>query len=154
MKRYEELVLDASSRVKELWPWDLRDLISSGRPILLLDVREPHEFSRLRIPGSVNVPRGVLEQACEWDYDETVPLLALGTDLDIVVICRSGKRSVLAADRMREMGFDRVASLKTGLRGWNDFEQAVENAEGQLVDPDEAELILAPSPRGEQRRPV
>lgn len=154
MKRYEELVLDASSRVKELWPWDLRDLISSGRPILLLDVREPYEFSRLRIPGSVNVPRGVLEQACEWDYDETVPLLALRTDLDIVVICRSGKRSVLAADRMREMGFDRVASLKTGLRGWNDFEQAVENAEGQLVDPDEAELILAPSPRGDQRRPA
>jgi len=38
--------------------------------------REPAEFAKSRIPGACNVPRGVLEQACQWHYDETVPALA------------------------------------------------------------------------------
>lgn len=153
MSSYDELVRDAASRVKEIQPWDLRDLIASGSSILLLDVREPAEFSSLHIPGSVNVPRGVLEQACEWDYEETVPLLAQRQDIDIVVICRSGKRSLLAADRMQGMGFSRVASLKSGVRGWNDFEQPLENSQGASMDADEAEILLAPNLRADQRRP-
>lgn len=153
MKRYDELVRDAARRIREIQPWDLRDRIASGARILLLDVREPAEFSRLHIPGSVNVPRGVLEQACEWDYEETLPMLAERQDMEIVVICRSGKRSLLAADRMREMGFSRVVSLGTGVRGWNDFEQPLENCEGNIMDPDEAESLLAPRPGADQRRP-
>jgi rhodanese-related sulfurtransferase len=117
----------------------------------VLDVREPAEFAQLRIPG-INVPRGVLEQACEWDFEETVPLLAGRRDLAIVVVCRSGNRSLLAADVLQQMGFTDVVSLKTGVRGWNDFEQALVDREGQ-VDPDDAERRLAPNVRAEQRRP-
>lgn len=153
MKRYDELVQEALARVKEIQPWDLRDAMVSGRALLLLDVREPAEFAMLHIPGSLNVPRGVLEQACEWDYEETVPRLAAGRDLDIVVICRSGKRSVLAADRMREMGFSDVSSLRTGVRGWNDFEQPLVDGDGEPVDADSAEELLAPRLRTDQRKP-
>ena len=153
MKRYDELVQEALARVKEIQPWDLRDAMVSGRELLLLDVREPAEFAMLHIPGSLNVPRGVLEQACEWDYEETVPRLAAGRDLDIVVICRSGKRSVLAADRMREMGFSDVSSLRTGVRGWNDFEQPLVDGDGEPVDADSAEELLAPRLRTDQRKP-
>ena len=153
MKRYDELVQEALARVKEIQPWDLRDAMVSGRALLLLDVREPAEFAMLHIPGSLNVPRGVLEQACEWDYEETVPRLAAGRVLDIVVICRSGKRSVLAADRMREMGFSDVSSLRTGVRGWNDFEQPLVDGDGEPVDADSAEELLAPRLRTDQRKP-
>ena len=153
MKRYDELVQEALARVKEIQPWDLRDAMVSGRELLLLDVREPAEFAMLHIPGSLNVPRGVIEQACEWDYEETVPRLAAGRDLDIVVICRSGKRSVLAADRMREMGFSDVSSLRTGVRGWNDFEQPLVDGDGEPVDADSAEELLAPRLRTDQRKP-
>ena len=152
MKRYDELVQEALSRVKEIQPWDLRDAFESGRKPLLLDVREPAEFVMLHIPGSLNVPRGVLEQACEWDYEETVPRLAAGRDLDIVIICRSGKRSVLAADRMQEMGFSDVSSLRTGVRGWNDFEQPLVDGDGGPVDADRAEFLLASRLRPEQRK--
>ena len=69
-------------------------------------------------PVRLTSRRGVLEQSCEWDYDETVPELAAGREQEIVVICRSGKRSVLAADMMLRMGFGNVVSLKTGVRGW------------------------------------
>ncbi|OHC90089.1 MAG: sulfurtransferase, partial [Sideroxydans sp. RIFOXYB12_FULL_59_6] len=105
MKRYDDLVAESLVRVKEVTPWDFGRRYNSGDVPLLLDIREPAEFAALRIPGSINVPRGILEQSCEWDYDETVPELAKGRDREIVVICRSGKRSVLAADVMQQMGF-------------------------------------------------
>jgi rhodanese-related sulfurtransferase len=154
MKRYADLLADALQRVREIQPWDLTRQLARGRPPLLLDVREPAEFAQVRIPGSINVPRGVLEQACEWDYDETVPELAARQADSIVVVCRSGNRSVLAADAMLQMGFADVVSLKTGVRGWNDFEQPLVDAEGRAVDGDAAERLLAPRLRPEQRRPA
>ena len=153
MKRYDDLIADALTRVKEIMPWDLSRALAAGNRPILLDVRESSEFVLLRIPGSINVPRGVLEQSCEWDYDETMPLLADGRELEIVAICRSGKRSALAADVMQQMGFINVVSLKTGVRGWNDFGQPLVDADGNAVDGDSAEEQLAPRLRPEQRSP-
>lgn len=154
MKRhYDALVMEAQTRVKEIQPWDLRAILDAGRPVMVVDVREPGEYERLCIRGSINVPRGILEQACEWDYDETVPELAAGRDREIVVVCRSGKRSLLAADTLQKMGYANVVSLRSGVRGWNDFEQPLEDGAGNAVDPDSAEDILAPRPRPDQRRP-
>jgi rhodanese-related sulfurtransferase len=153
MKRYADLIADALTRVKEIQPWDLSRQLAEGRQLVLLDVREPAEFASLRIPGSINVPRGVLEQSCEWDFDETVPMLAAGRGLDIVVICRSGYRSALVADVMQQMGYSRVVSLKTGVRGWNDFEQPLVDAAGDAVDADAADALLGPHLRPEQRDP-
>jgi rhodanese-related sulfurtransferase len=153
MKRYADLVADALTRVKEIQPWDLSRQLAEGRELVLLDVREPAEFASLRIPGAINVPRGVLEQSCEWDFDETMPMLAAGRDLDIVVICRSGYRSALVADVMQQMGYTRVVSLKTGVRGWNDFEQPLVDAAGDPVDADTADVLLGPHLRPDQRNP-
>jgi rhodanese-related sulfurtransferase len=153
MRSYADLLADALQRVREIMPWDLSKQLSGDRAPLLLDVREPAEFARARIPGSINVPRGVIEQACEWDYEETVPELVNGRALSIVVICRSGKRSVLAADVLQIMGFSDVVSLKTGVRGWNDFEQPMVDEQGRRVGSDEAEGLLSPRLLAQQRRP-
>ena len=153
MQRYDDLITEALSRVKEIMPWDLSRALAAGSKPMLLDVREPAEFDLLRIPGSINVPRGILEQSCEWDYDETVPELASGREQAIVVICRSGKRSVLAADMLLRMGYTNVVSLKTGVRGWSDYEQPMTNAEGDALDADAGDVLLAPRVRSEQRKP-
>jgi rhodanese-related sulfurtransferase len=153
MRRYSDLLADALLRVPEIQPWDLSKQLERASPPLVLDVREPAEFALARIPGSINVPRGVLEQACEWDYEETVPELASRHERTIVVVCRSGNRSVLAADVMLEMGFVDVVSLKTGVRGWNDFEQPLVDGRGLAVDGDEADRRLVPNVRPEQQRP-
>ncbi len=153
MSSYDDLIAEALTRVKEIMPWDLSRMLATGNIPLLLDVREPVEFDLLRIPGSINVPRGVLEQSCEWDYDETVPELASRRDQQIVVICRSGKRSVLAADMLLRMGYSNVVSLKTGVRGWNDYEQPMMNANGDALDADAGDVLLAPRLRPEQRKP-
>lgn len=153
MKRYDDLVAEALTRVKEIMPWDLSRVLAAGGKPILLDVREPAEFDMLRIPGSINVPRGILEQSCEWDYDETVPELAAGREQEIVVICRSGKRSVLAADVLQKMGFSKVVSLKTGVRGWSDYEQPMTNAKSEELDADDGDVLLAPRVQSEQRKP-
>ncbi|MEI7842548.1 MAG: rhodanese-like domain-containing protein [Gallionellaceae bacterium] len=153
MKHYEELVTEALSRVKELMPWDLSRKLAAGEKPFLLDVREPAEFAALRIHGAINVPRGILEQSCEWDYDETIPELVTGRDREIVVICRSGKRSVLAADMMLKMGFTNVISLKTGMRGWSDYEQPMTNAKGEELTADDGDVLLASQVKLEQRKP-
>ena len=153
MQNYDKLVTDALTRVNEIMPWDLSRMLATGQQPILLDVREPAEFAMLHLRGSINVPRGVLEQSCEWDYDETVPALAAGRGQEIVVMCRNGKRSVLAADVMLRMGFTQVVSLKTGVRGWIDYEQPLIDARGEVLDADAADALLVPQVRPEQRRP-
>lgn len=142
MKTYDQLVADALTRVREVMPWDLSRRLAAGELPLLLDVREPAEFMAVHLPGSINVPRGILEQSCEAGYDETVLALVEGRGREIVVICRSGKRSVLAADVMQMLGFSNVMSLRTGVRGWNDYDQPLVNGDGQVVDGDTAEDLL------------
>ena len=154
MTRYADLINDARTRVPELMPWDLQARMAAPGAPLLLDVREPAEVALLRLAGALHVPRGVLEQACEWDFDETEPRLAAGREQAIVVVCRSGNRSLLAADVMRAMGFTQVASLRTGLRGWNDAELPLVDGEGRPLDADTAEALLAPRVRPDQRKPA
>ncbi|UCH18446.1 MAG: rhodanese-like domain-containing protein, partial [Burkholderiales bacterium] len=86
--------------------------------------------------------------------DETEPLLASDRERPIVVICRSGQRSLLAADVMQQLGFTNVVSLRTGMRGWSDYEQPVVDGAGAPVDVDEAEQRLAPHVRPDQRSPA
>lgn len=153
MKRYADLLAAAQRRVREWMPWDLAASLAGAEPPMVLDVREPAEFAQAHIPGSINVPRGLLEAACDWDYDDTVPAVAAARSRMIVVVCRSGSRSLLAADVMRQMGYAQVLSLKTGVRGWNDFEQPLVDGAGRAVDVDVAEALLAARVRPDQRRP-
>lgn len=154
MKTYTDLVAECLSDVDELFPWDLVERRKDNPDLLLLDVREPYEFAAMHIPGSINVPRGILESACEWDYEETVPELVQARGREVVVICRSGYRSVLAAHSMQRMGYKSVLSLKTGVRGWNEFEQPLQDEAGNAVDIDDADEYFAPNVRPEQRRPA
>lgn len=145
MLRYSDLISECRSRVREIMPWDLTQRIAENTGLLILDVREPGEFEAMHIRGSLHVPRGVLEAASEWDFEETVPELVEARDREIVVVCRSGRRSILAADTMQKMGYRDVVSLKTGLRGWNDYEEPLEDGSGSPVPEEEADRFFVPS---------
>jgi rhodanese-related sulfurtransferase len=148
MKRFMDLVEEARPQVREVLPWDLGPEIEANKEIMLLDIREPYEFDVVHIPGSLNVPRGVLEPSCEMGYEETVKRLANAREEDIVVVCRSGHRSVLAGYVMQSLGFRKIRSLKLGLRGWNDFELQLVDAKEQLVDTDDADRYFNPLQHG------
>jgi rhodanese-related sulfurtransferase len=154
MKNFLELIRGCLTEIREIMPWDLADRREANPDLLIVDVREPAEFEAMHIEGSLNVPRGILESACEWDYEETEPELVQARDREIVVVCRSGYRSVLAANSMQVLGYQNVASLQTGLRGWKDYEQPLVDGHGNDVDLDDADVYFTPRLRPEQMRPA
>ena len=154
MKTFKQLVSEHEKLVDEILPWDLEQKLSCSPGPLVLDIREPEEFAAMHIAGSINVPRGILEAACDYGYSETVPELVEARKKEIVVACRSGNRSILAAYTMQLMGYEKVASLKTGLKGWADYEQSLVDLGNDEIDPDFAETCLSPDIAPEQQKPV
>ncbi len=151
MKTFRSLIDDVLPNINEVFPWDLEEKLNSD--ILLIDITEPGEYATVHIKNSINVPRGVLEAACDWGYEDTVPALASARDKEVIVICRSGNRSALAAFTMQLMGFNNVNSLKTGLRGWFDYELSLYNEFEQEVDEDDADAYFSKTPAAEQMEP-
>lgn len=151
--KFEDLVKAAQQSITEMFPWDLEEALQKNPEILLVDVREPDEYRAMHIKNSINVPRGVLESACEYDYEDTVPELVEARNREVVVICRSGKRSALAALVMQQLGYNNVASLNTGLRGWSDYELALINTNGNLISEEASEVYFTPRLKPEQLTP-
>lgn len=142
MDGYQRLVVKALGSVDEVLPWVLEEEIEQNPKLIVLDIRELDEFEMMHIKDSLHVPRGVLEGACVWNYDDTVPVLAQARDQNIVVVCRSGNRSALAALTMQQMGFEQVRSLKLGIKGWNDNDLEMVNNQGDIVDIDQIDEWL------------
>jgi|APIni6443716594_1056825.scaffolds.fasta_scaffold638707_1 rhodanese-related sulfurtransferase len=76
--------------------------------LFLLDVRTPQEFAEGHVPGAVNVP-----------HDQLASRLAgVPKDKDVVIYCRSGRRSALAADVLRANGYSRLSHLDGDMLAW------------------------------------
>ncbi len=153
MKTFKQLVAEHAQHINELMPWDLEEKLQHKDTPLLLDIREADEFSAMHIQGSMNIPRGILESACDYDYSETVPELVSNRNQEIIIICRSGNRSVMAASTMQEMGYNNAASLKTGLKGWNDYDQPLVDNNDNEVDAEVADVFFNPQVKPEQSTP-
>ena len=149
-KTFNDLIDAILPEITEVYPWDLVDELERENDVLLLDVRQVSEFNDMHIPGSLNVPRGILETACDYGYEETTPELVEARQRRVVIVCRSGNRSALAAYTLQQMGFENVVNLKLGLRGWNDEEQRLQNADGETVPFEESDDYFIPRLTEEQ----
>ena len=122
----QHLVSHAKAAITEIDGDRLLQLQAAGVP--LVDVREPAEYAAGHVPGAVNIPRGVLE--FEIDGHPAVngikdPALA-HRELPIVLSCRSGARSALAAEALKRLGFVEPLSLAGGFNGWAEQRRPVE----------------------------
>jgi len=153
-KTFNDLVAEHMPLIEELLPWELIEEQAMDPNLLVVDIRCQDEVRILRIKDSIPVPRGILESACDYGYDETVPRLVKARDQRVVAVCRSGNRSVLAAHTLKIMGFSRAASLKSGLKGWNDYDLPLFDANDRQVDPELAERLLNPPISAEKMGPA
>jgi len=108
-RSYVDLVAEARQRVTEVTPADVRGMQERGEDVALVDVREDREWNLGHVPSAVHMSRGTLERKIE----QLVP-----RDRKVVLYCAGGSRSVLAADMLRQMGYQNVASMSGGFRGW------------------------------------
>lgn len=154
MKTFAQIASEIAPKIKEMMPWDAEEYLQSHPETLIVDIRETHEYDTMHIPDSLHVPRGILENACEWDFEETEPELVKARDKPVLLVCRSGNRTTLAAYTLQQMGYENVISLKTGLRGWSDYELPMVDIEEKPVDLEDADKYFANKILPDQRNPA
>ncbi|HKP10602.1 MAG TPA: molybdopterin-synthase adenylyltransferase MoeB [Blastocatellia bacterium] len=94
----------------EITPAELKAKMDRGDDFVLIDVREPEEYAIARIQGSRLIPRATLPERVH----------ELSSADDIVVHCKSGVRSGMAVDFLKQAGFRRVKNLVGGILRWSD----------------------------------
>jgi rhodanese-related sulfurtransferase len=110
-KTSQDLVDKAKKKVVEISVADAKKKVdSSSTPVFILDVREPEEFKAGHIPKAINIPRGMLE----FQINQAIP----DKKAQIIVYCKSGGRSALAAYTLKEMGYKNVESMAAGFPAW------------------------------------
>ncbi len=108
--RFLSLVDRAKTRIAEVTVSELVPLLEGGASVVLVDVREAHEYAAGHLPSAVHLSKGVLER----DIEERFPNL----DTHLILYCGGGYRSALSAERLLDMGYRRVHSLAGGWRAW------------------------------------
>lgn len=106
----EEMVKAAKAEIVEISVADAKALADGEA--LFVDVREPPEWKDGTINNALCVPRGVLE----WRAASEEPLK--DKSVPLVVYCKSGGRSALAALTLQQLGFSDVKSLAGGYEAW------------------------------------
>ena len=115
----DEMVASAQKNVDGITVEQLMEKLDNGDMILLIDVREPNEFNAGYIPGSVNIPRGVIEFKIDNEAFWDAAFLYLPeTDEEIIVYCKKGKRGILAGETLKKLGYTKVSYLDGGWKKW------------------------------------
>ncbi|MFN4263799.1 MAG: rhodanese-like domain-containing protein [Thioalkalivibrionaceae bacterium] len=133
-KKLRDFVAAARAGVQDIAPDALAEAIEQGEDWLILDVREPYEYEKMHIEGSVLVPRGLLEAAADASTPHRVDALLQAGERNIAVLCMTGGRASLAAQTLGEMGFSKVRVLAGGIKNWaaEDLPVASGSYTGQL----------------------
>lgn len=114
-----DLVAEARAAIRETSPAAFH---AAPGDAVVIDVREPAEFETGHIPGSINIPRGVLEfQVDAHPAVANVSDPALShKERPIVVVCRTGGRAALSALSLQRLGFADVRSIAGGMLAWGE----------------------------------
>jgi rhodanese-related sulfurtransferase len=106
----KEMVDRARATTKQVTIADLKKAIDTEADAVILDVREPNEYEVAHIPGSLNLPRGLLEFSI-WT-------LVPDKNKQIFVYCKTGARAALATKQLNELGYTHAVAVDTGGVAW------------------------------------
>ena len=112
-----QIMRQARRQVSEWTPSQVNEALAhqheagpGHQEIVLVDVREKHEWNDGHIPGAIHVPRGYLELQVE----EAVP----DKSKSVVLYCAGGVRSLIAGVTLQQMGYQDVISMSGGFGQW------------------------------------
>ncbi len=113
---FKKMLADANAVIETVSVSDL-PYLQDDPDALVLDVRDANEREKDgSIPGSVHVPRGLLEFMA--DPESPVYNEAISPERRLVLYCGTGGRSALAAKTLHDMGYPDVLSLAGGYSAW------------------------------------
>ncbi|WP_088040680.1 rhodanese-like domain-containing protein [Bacillus sp. EAC] len=93
--------------MKEIAAVELENLLSLGKEVNIIDVREADEVVNGKIPGSIHIPLGLIEFRMA-DLDKTK---------EYIVVCHAGGRSSRAVQFLESYGFN-VINMSGGMLSW------------------------------------
>lgn len=93
--------------MKELTAKEVQSLLSEGKKLSIIDVREVFEVMAGKIPGAVNIPMGQIVDAVN----------ELEKSNEYVIVCRSGNRSAHVTMFLEAQGFN-VSNMRGGMIAW------------------------------------
>jgi rhodanese-related sulfurtransferase len=93
--------------MKQIIPHEVRGLLSQGKTLHVIDVREAEEVRNGKIPGAVNIPLGLVE----------FRMHELDKAKEYIIVCRSGGRSSMAANLLESHGYN-VINMAGGMLKW------------------------------------
>lgn len=106
-----QLVAEAKSQILHVSVPVAKDLFDTG-DYVFVDVREPNETKMGFIPNAFLIPRGLLEFRIGSSVEDK--------SAKVVVYCKSGGRSALAALALKTLGYTNVISMDGGFSGWDE----------------------------------
>jgi rhodanese-related sulfurtransferase len=104
----EQLSASFAGAVAEAEPATVRQWLDDGEA-LLIDVRESDEYAMERIPGSLLLPKSLLDPA-------TFPRVP---GMKVVLVCYLGRRSITVGEQLLAAGYGQAISLKGGILAWS-----------------------------------
>ena len=104
-----KLVGEAKKHVNEISVAEARAKLAAHPQVVLIDVREDHEWSAGHAAGAVHLGRGVLER----DLEKLCP----DPNTEIIMYCGGGFRSAMTCDAAQRLGYKKVHSLIGGHKG-------------------------------------
>jgi rhodanese-related sulfurtransferase len=90
----------------------LKERMDKGEKINLIDCREPHEYEEGNLGGRL-IPLGKFQTMQVDELDEL-------KDEEIIIQCRSGRRSMMACMILDQMGFTNTVNLEGGILAWQE----------------------------------
>lgn len=111
-----EMVADAKSQIMHV-SVDICKMLFDTNDFAFIDVREPNETKMGFIPNAFLIPRGLLEFR--------IGSIIEHKDAKIVVYCKSGGRSALAALSLKKLGYANVISMDGGWKGWEEADYPI-----------------------------
>jgi adenylyltransferase/sulfurtransferase len=93
--------------IKEITVQELKEWKDSNKDFQLIDVREQNEWDLVNIAGE-HVPMGEIMHFTD----------SIATDKEVVVLCRTGKRSAAVISALQRRGFENLYNLKGGIKAW------------------------------------
>lgn len=104
-----KLVAEAKKHVNEISVAEARAKLATHPKVVLIDVREDHEWAAGHAVEAVHLGKGILER----DLEKLFP----GADTEIIMYCGGGFRSALSCDAAQRMGYRNVHSVIGGYKG-------------------------------------
>ena len=98
--------------MKNITVEELKKKMDRGAPINLIDCREPNEYEEANLGGKL-VPLGKIQTMQIEDLEHL-------RDEEVIVHCRSGKRSMMACMVLDQMGFTNTYNLEGGILAWQE----------------------------------